>query len=464
MLALRLRFWAFVGLVNAVAGLGGCQRGKETPPQPPPPSVAVIKPVLVLVQNYYEYNGHLETTQMVEVRARAKGLITKIHFRDGTEVRGQRGAGFLTIPGEPLYSIDDREYRTSVKKAEAELEKASADIENWKAQIELAKAEVKRTEKARIDSAIAQTEVDKAIATLGVNNANRDSAIANRDATAAALHTAHIQLGYTQIHARIDGRISRTMVDEGNLVGQTEPTMLTTIVRMDELFVYFDVPERDWAAWGNQRSSDLSQTIPLEVGAATEEGYPHKGRIDFRENRVDTGTGTVRIRGRIPNPIQPNGTRLLYPGLYAKVRVPAGTAQRTPVIPEEALMTGQEGRYVYVVGPDNKVMKRTVAMGPQVYRAAPAIENKPAAWILNNPTPAAPTGALPPRPDTIGVRSVVAIDKGLAADEVIIVEGLQKARPGGDVAPEMWEFSRGPGNALCRCADVVIGQPWWPSE
>ena len=441
----NVRYFSFAVLIAGGAGLVGCHRGKDAPSPPPPPGVAVIKPAVVPVQNFYEYNGHLDTTHMVEVRARVKGLITKIHFKDGMEVRGQRGGGFLTIPGDPLYSIDEREYRTSVKRAEAELEKSKADIKNWAAQIDLATAELKRAELAKASSATAQTEVDKAQATLDVNKAMRDSAIANRDAVAAGLHTAYIQLGYTQVHARIDGRISRTLADEGNLVGQTEPTLLTTIVRMNELFVYFDVPERDWAAWGNRLSSDLNQTIPLEVGAATEEGYPHAGRIDFRENRVDTGTGTVRIRGRLPNPIVPGkGTRLLYPGLYARVRVPAGTAQPTPVIPEEALMSGQEGRYVYVVGPDNKVMKRSVAVGPLVYRAPSPIENKPPAWVLNNPNPPAiSSGGLPPRPGTVPVKSVIAIEKGLTADDVIIVDGLQKARPGGDVMPEMWEF-KGP--------------------
>ncbi|MBW8836787.1 MAG: efflux RND transporter periplasmic adaptor subunit, partial [Burkholderia sp.] len=376
-----MRMSGLIGLFSVGLVLLGCRKEKEAPPQMPAPSVGVIKPAVAPVQAFYDYNGHLETTQMVEVRARVKGLITKIHFKDGTEVRGQRGAGFLTVPGDLLYSIDDREYRTAVKKAEAELEKADADIGNWKAQIQLAKAELKRAERAADVSASAQADVDKARATVGVNDAMLAQVIANRDAAAAALHTAHIQLGYTQIHARIDGRISRTHVDEGNLVGQTEPTMLTTIVRMDELFVYFDVPENDWAKWGNRLANNLNQTIPLEVGTVGEEGHPHKGRIDFRENRVDVNTGTVRIRGRVPNPVDPaTGTRRLYPGLYARIRVPAGEAKPSPVIPEEALMTGQEGRYVYVVGPDNKVMKKSIELGPQVYRAAPAIANKSPEW------------------------------------------------------------------------------------
>src|SRR6185312_5902322 len=143
--------------------------------------------------------------------------------------------------------------------------------------------------------------------------------------------------------------------------------------------------------------------VPVEVGVATEEGYPHKGHIDFRENRADPGSGTVHLRGRVPNPINPETkSRPLYPGLYARVRVPTGQPLPQPVIPEDALMTGQEGRYVYVVGADNKVAKRAVALGVQVYRSPPPIENKPPEWFLANPAPAAK-----PSP----VRSVVAIEK-----------------------------------------------------
>jgi len=429
------------GFAALAAVLAGCGKEKGPPPPPPPPAVSVAKPATAPVQHFYEYNGHLETTQMVEVRARVKGLLTKVHFKEGMEVRGQRGGGFLTVPGELLYSIDEREYRTSVKKGEADHEKAKADIDNWKAQVNLAKAELKRVETAAESLASAQTDVDKARAALGVNTAMLASAHAQADSAASALHTSHILLGYTRIHAKYDGRISRTLVDEGNLVGQSEPTLLTTIVRMDELFVYFDVPEKDWMQWGNRLSHDLSQTIPLEVGATGEAGWPHVGRVDFRENRVDSGTGTVRIRGRIPNPMNSSkGSRSLYPGLYARIRIPAGPPQTLPAIPEDALMTGQDGRYVFVVDAENKVQRRVVSVGPTVYRMPPAVEKPPLGWTLFNPSPAKPMGSLPPRPESVPIRSMVSIEKGLSPDDSIIVEGLQKTRPGGEVAPEKWEL------------------------
>ncbi|MFO0803320.1 MAG: efflux RND transporter periplasmic adaptor subunit [Gemmataceae bacterium] len=436
-----VRIGGFAVLAAGFAAVVGCGGDKGAPPPPPPPVVSVAKPATAPVQHFYEYNGHLETTQMVEVRARVKGVLTKVHFKEGMEVRGQRGAGFLTIPGDLLYSIDEREYRTAVKKSEADLEKAKADIENWKAQVNLAKAELKRVEVAAESLASSQTDVDKARATLGVNTAMLASAHAQSDSAAASLHTANILLGYTRIHAKYDGRISRTLVDEGNLVGQSETTLLTTIVRMDELYVYFDVPEKDWMEWGNRLSHDLNQTIPLEVGATGEAGWPHKGRVDFRENRVDPGTGTVRIRGRIPNPMDSSkGSRSLYPGLYARIRLPAGPPKDSPVIPEDALMTGQDGRYVFVVDAENKVQRRVVVVGPTVFRMAPATEKPVPGWTLFNEKPAQPKGDLPPRPPSVPVRSMVSIEKGLSANDTVIVEGLQKTRPGGDVVPEKWEL------------------------
>ena len=450
-------------LVAALAVLAGCNRGAPPPRQMPPGKVTVVNPVAYPVQEYSQYNGYLDTTQAVEVRARVKGILTEVLFVEGTEVAA----------GAPLYVIDDREFQTAVKKAEAELEKSKADIELWTAQIDLAKTELTRAKEAASSLAASQTDVDKAAATLAVNKAQLAAAVATKNAAESSLHTANIQLGYTDIRAKIAGRINRTLVDEGNLVGQNEATLLTTIVAMDPLYINFDVPERDLVAYQlAQRKGDrplpdvTSRRIPVEVGVATEDGYPHAGVIDFRENRVDTGTGTVRIRGRVPNPGSPPAVclmavvgpvgpavvppnRLLYPGLYARVRVPFGPPKSLPVIPEDALMAGQQGQYVYVVGPDKKVAMRVVTVGPRVYRAPPAAENKPSAWVLNDPNPPPPGGgkdakpgpAVPPLPSKIPVRSVVAIEKGLGVDDVVIVNGLQKARPGGEVAPDMWQFN-----------------------
>lgn len=422
----------------AAVGLAGCKRTPPAAPAFPPPVVAVAKPVERMVQGYLEYNGHLEAVEMVEVKARVKGLLQEVHFAEGEEV----------AKGAELYTIDPREYKAAVKRAEADLAKATADIDNWKAQIKLAESDLARISRTTALGASGQADVDKAKATLDVNTAQLAVAQATKDAAAASLQTANIQLGYTDIRAPIAGRINRTLVTKGNLVGQDQPTLLTTIVSVDPLYVYFDAPERDLVEYQKSLRGQGTPTpggteATVEVGVATEEGYPHQGKIDFRENRVDAGTGTVRIRGRVPNPASgPNGVRILYPGLYAKVRVLARSPQPRLVIPEDAIQTGQEGRFVLVVGAENKVEKRTVRVGQQVWRAAAADDpNPPPGWALVNPNPPPPPPDAkgPPPPSRIPLRSMVAIESGLKPGDVVVVNGLQKARPGLPVVPEPWD-------------------------
>lgn len=408
----------------------GCQRAKPTPPAPPPPPVTVARPVAYPVQNYYEYNGHLEAVESVEVRARVKGLLQDVHFVEGDEVEA----------GAPLYTIDPREYKTAVARAAADQAKARADIANWKAQIRLAEAELQRLVRSP-GGAVTQSEIDKARATVDVNQAQLAVAQAALDSSAAALQTSNIQLGYTDLRAPISGRISRTLVTKGNLVGQDQPTLLTNIVSMDPVYVYFDAPERDLVRYQMTRKGKDSPESPVDVGIALDEGYPHTGRIDFQENRVDIGTGTVRLRGRLPNPpTGPGGTRRLYPGLYARVRVPAGAPEPRPVIPEEALMTGQEGRFVFVLGPGDVVEKRVVTVGTRVWQAPPAGAPAVPGWVLVHSGPKASPEGAPAGPVRALARSIIAIEKGLSAEDRVIVNGLQKARPGAPVAPEAWEL------------------------
>jgi membrane fusion protein, multidrug efflux system len=410
-------------LAIALAALAGCTRAKPTPPAPPPPAVTVARPVGYPVQSYYDYNGHLDAVESVEIRARVKGLLQIVHFDEGTEVAANA----------PLYTIDPREYRTAVARATADQAKARADIANWQAQVRLAENELNRLTGSPT-AAVTPSEIDKARATVDVNKAQLGVAQASVDSAAAAVQTANIQLGYTDIRAPIAGRISRTLVTKGNLVGQDQPTLLTTIVSMDPVYVYFDAPERDLVKYQLRTGRKGGTEAPVEIGVAFNEGYSHAGTIDFQENRVDVGTGTVRLRGRIPNPVGANGTRVLYPGLYARIRVPAGPPTERPIIPEEALMTGQEGRFVFVVGPNNMVEKRVVTVGTRIWQAPPPGTAAPPGWVQVNPNPAEGS------PARVPARSMVAIDKGLTTDDRVIINGLQKARPGAPVAPEDWEL------------------------
>ncbi len=408
----------------------GCRRSKPDPVTPPPASVAVVKPGVLKVQVYYEYNGYLEAVEVVQVQARVEGMLTDILFKEGDEVP----------KGKPLYTIDNREYLSGVAKSKSDIARAEADIGNAKIQIRITQAEYDRLKGLGKD--VSKSELEKAESALVLNETQLKLATSNKGSAQASLATAELKLEYTDIRAEIAGRISRTRVTRGNLVGQKEPTLLTTIVSLDPLYVYFDVPERDFVEYQKSVAENTVQRpadgdLRVDVGVVNEEGYPHAGFIDFRDNRVETGTGTVRLRGRIPNPaVGSQKSRLLYPGLYSRVRIPRGEPTDMLVIPEDALMTGQEGQYVYVIGPENAVQKRTVKVGPQVWRQPQVNDPKSSGWSL-----AAPKDSATPAPT---LRSLVSVEKskepgkGLSQGDSVIVVGLQKARPGAPVDPEMW--------------------------
>ncbi|AWM37762.1 Efflux pump periplasmic linker BepD precursor [Gemmata obscuriglobus] len=450
--ALRLYLGSngFIVLAACLAALG-CRGAPPAPPEPPPPVASVTQPIDFPVQSYYEYNGYLDSVESVQVRARVKGVLEEFRFTEGDEVK----------KGDLLYRIDPREYEAAELKAKSDISKAEADAANAKAQIRLTKAEVDRQQKTYNSGAGAVFDLDKAQANLAAAQAQLDVAAANREAGESALRTARLDLEYTQIKAPIDGRISRTLVTPGNLVGQNETTLLTTIVRMDELYVYYDAAERDLIEYqrtpsGAAPGAKGPATLPVEFGVATEKGFPHRGVIDFRENRVETSTGTVRIRGRVANPIvEPGRHRLLYPGLFARIRVPSGPLRTLPVIPEDALMTGQEGQFVYVLGEGNVVQKRSVTVVPQhVWKAE---SQQGPTWTLAAPVPppggapsagaapgagGPPPGAGGPPPGPVPVRSVVAVAKGLTRADRVLVTGLTKSRPGAPVTPEHRELQQ----------------------
>lgn len=404
-------------LLGSVFTLVGCRPPIPAQSAPPPPFVTVARPVVTPVQNFNDYNGNLEAVEMVEIRARVKGYLEKVKFKEGDEV----------AVGTPLYEIDSREYDSAVAKSKADIARAVADAASANAQVLLAQAELGRIES--LGPSGTRSELDKAKATLAANKASVEVANANKRSAEAALRTAELQLGYTDIRSPIAGRISRTLVTAGNLVGQNDATLLTTIVSQDPIYVYFDVPERDRPYFQEKQSSRK-----LYIGVTNEKGFPHEGELDFDENRVDTGTGTLRVRGRLANaPTSPNKTRGLYPGLFARVRVPVDPPGDRPLIPEEALMTGQEGRFVYVIGPEDKVMKRTVKVGMTVWRMPPADDTKTPRWQLLATAPDK-DGKIPP-PGL--VRALVAIESGLTAQDVVVVNGLQKVRPGGPATPDL---------------------------
>jgi multidrug efflux system membrane fusion protein len=418
----------------------GCRRPATAPPPPPTPTVSVLEPVEHPVQDYLEYNGYLDAVESVQVRARVQGFLEEIRFKEGQDVK----------KNDVLFKIDPREAAASLKKAEADKAKAAAEVTN-------ARSEEARAKRLVQNRTISDEEYQSKLAA-------KESAEATIRQAEAAIETAQIQLGYTEIKSPIDGKISRTMVTRGNLVGMNEQTLLTNIVSVDPLFVYFDIPERDLVSFTRDERTQKSnpRESPIEVGIATEDGYPHVGKLDFQDNRVETETGTVRLRGRIPNPtVPPNNIRLLYPGLFAKVRMPIGKAEAKLTIPEDALLTGQEGRFVYVLGKDNVIEKRTVVPGPIVWRMPVNGSNDPR-WTLEGPPkkeaapPVADAQGSPGKKDAAPgkgpptktqlpppvLRSVISIKKGLKPGERIVFNGIQRVRPGAPVVPEDWKMKK----------------------
>lgn len=438
----RLRWFSFLGMC-AVA-ISGCGKNAAGPPTaPPPPKVTVVKPVTFPVQKYFEYNGYLEAVATNEIRARVKGFLNEVHFKDGVEVEEK------TL----LYTIDPRQYQANVAKSEADIAKAVADMASATAQITLAQANLDRFKAS--SSGASKSEIDQAQATLDSNKATFKVAEANKAAAEAALQGAELELSFTDIRSPIAGRIGRTLVTKGNLVGQVDATLLTTVVSLDPLYVFFDAPEKDFIERRREEQANPTATtstpvVPIQIGISTESGYPHAGEINFRENKADQATGTVRIRGVVKNPpVPPGNVRGLYPGLYAYIRVPNGSEQQQLTIPEEALMTGQEGRFVYVINPEidpkNNVIKRTVTVGANVWRRPEGKADAPPGWVLNNPNPVPPPGPpgappAPAPPANLPARSIVAIESGFEPGDQVIVNGLQKARPGSPVTPDLWNL------------------------
>ncbi len=446
----RHRIAALAGLLAALS-IVGCNRQKAPPQAPKPPGVTVVRPGTAPVNDYYEYNGHLDAIESVEVRARVKGLLKKVLFTGGKEIE----------KGTPLYEIDKREFLTAERKAKAEVAKAkadviksTADIQNWVAQIEFAKADFKRAEDAANKSVGSKTDLDKALATLDVNKAQlaasqaaREASIAAVESAESALHSTEIQLGYTEIRSELAGQIGHTIVDEGNLVGQSDPTLLNVIIRVDKLYAYFDLPEQDMLDY--LREADRlglphppKQTIPIMIRVPGQDPTWYPGDLDYVEARVNTSTGTVRARAVIPNPFrQSSDVRIFFPGMFIHVRVPKGPPRPQLVLPEDALMTGQEGRFLYIVGANNIVEKRIVTLGPSVWKAPPQEPGVVSpTWALVNPTPGPPPEKGPPVPTRRPIKSMVAILAGLKPDDRVIVDGIQRSRPGAPVTPEEWNM------------------------
>jgi RND family efflux transporter MFP subunit len=361
-----------LGLTSCTTTPSGAGPTSTTP-------VSVSYPVEREITDHADYTARTAAVDSVEVRSHVWGYLEKVNFKEGA----------LVQKGDVLFELDARPYQ-------ALLEQAKAKVAQDEAQLAFDEAEYQRNLKLVGTGAASRSDLDKTAAARGVDAAN----IA---ADKAAVAARQLDLDYTKITAPVSGRVSRFVVTVGNLIqsgDQGGGTLLTTIVSVDPMYAYFDADEytvlrvRQLIREGKIPSArDVDR--PVWMGLANEEGFPHKGVINFVDNQVNPKTGTLRIRG-----VFPNSDEALAPGYFARVRFPVGPPHKALLVSERAIDTDQGQKIVYVVDPDNKVASRPIRLG-----------------ALHD-----------------GLR---AVEDGLKPGERVIVTGLQQVRPGATVEPKL---------------------------
>jgi RND family efflux transporter MFP subunit len=337
----RLSPGLVLGLVLIAAGCGE----EATGPPPEPPRVTVQHPEVRKIKDYDEYNGWLQAAETVEVRARVRGHITKVLFKDGD----------IVAKDAPLFELDPRPF-------EVEIAQASEKLKVYEAQKEAAEKEEARLKELLTKGGASKRQVEKA-------EADVKSLEAQIAASKEEVKRRKIDLeDYSRIRAPIQGRISRALLTVGNLVnaGGSDP-VLATIVSIDPIYVYFNIDERSLQGYqrilrdktkGQSPKSIRTLKLPFSFRLDTEQGFPHEGVIDFADNKVDPGTGTVQVRGRVDNK---DGQ--LVPGSRVRVRIALSDAYKATLVPDTAILSDQDKRYVLVVDDKNVVHRRNVTLG-----------------------------------------------------------------------------------------------------
>jgi RND family efflux transporter MFP subunit len=360
-----------IGLVASLVGLGVYARRfgarpAAAEPLAAAPKVTIAAPIVKQITEWTEQTGRAEAADTVDVRARAAGHLQRVAFREGDQIQ----------KGDLLFVIDPRPYRVARARAQAEVLRARVDLE-------LGKKEAGRAEKLFQSNVIAEREVDAQRSSL-------EQLGARMQVAKAGLASASLDVDYAFVRAPISGRIGRMLVTPGNLVGPELPTPLATIVSIDPLYIYVDVNE----VHALQLTRNSSDAGLARVGFADETGYPHEGKIDFIDNRVDPQTGTLKLRVVVKN-----ADGKLRPGLFARVRLAERGSRDAILVSDRAIATDQDRKFVWVVGADGKAEYRAVKLGP-----------------LHE-----------------GLRIV---REGLRASDRIVIRGLQRVRPGTQVAAE----------------------------
>ena len=367
--ALRVALAAF-----ASVALSACEQNSFVPP--PAPKVEVAVPVQRPITRFLDATGNTAPIKSVDLVARVQGFLQSIDYQDGTFVK----------QGATLFTIEPETYKLKLDQAQAAEAGSQASVKQ-------AEADFKRQSDLVQRQAVSQ-------ATLDTSTSARDNAQANLQQAQVNTKIAQVNYGYTNVTAPFDGIVTAHLVSIGELVGAASPTQLATIVQLDPIYVNFNVNEQDVlrvreeARRRGLTPSDLRQ-LPIEVGLQTENGYPHKGKLDYLSPTINQSTGTLAVRGLLPNP-----DRVLLPGFYVRVRVPFDQQQNALLVPDVALGSDQAGRYLLVVNGDGVVEQRKVQTGP-----------------LDG--------------------ELRVIESGLKADDRVVIAGLLRAIPGQKVDPQL---------------------------
>ncbi|MFL4365201.1 efflux RND transporter periplasmic adaptor subunit [Enterobacter asburiae] len=320
--------------------LVGCDNSVAQNAAPPAPAVSAADVVVKSISQWDSFNGRIEAVESVQLRPRVSGYIDKVNYTDGQEVK----------KGEVLFTIDDRTYRAALEQAQANLARA-------KTQASLAQSEANRTDKLVNTNVVSREEWEQ-------RRSAATQAQADIRAAQAAVDAAQLNLDFTKVTAPIDGRASRAMITSGNLVtaGDTA-SVLTTLVSQKTVYVYFDVDESTYLHYQNlarsgQGASSNHTALPVEIGLTGEEGYPHQGKVDFLDNQLSPGTGTIRMRALLDN-----AQRQFTPGLFARVRLPGSAEFKATLIDDKAVLTDQDRKYVYIVDKEGKAQRRDITPG-----------------------------------------------------------------------------------------------------
>ena len=395
----KTRVISFVAVAMALAlSAGGCNENASKPNQaaaPPPPAVTVSRPVTKVVADFDEYVGRFTAVDYVEVRARVSGYLEKIHFTDGQVVKAN----------DTLFTIDKRPFEVALQQVKAARAQGEANLA-------YAESDLKRGDRLVKGSTITQQTYDQRVQARNV----AEAALVAQD---AAIRQAELDLQYTELKAPITGRIGDRRVSVGNLVtggsgGAATTTLLATIVSIDPIRFEFTMDEQSYLRFlaadiaSSPQDAGTSHAVPVTLKLIDEKDFVHNGKIDFVDNVIDRSSGTIRLRAEFPNP---DGK--LTPGMFGRIKVPKSAPASALLVPDTAIGTEQVRKFVYTIGSDNVANPKYVTLGAEVD----------------------------------GMRVVTA---GLTADDVIVVNGLMRIRPGSKVSPQQSTADAAPGTPAVK--------------